>query len=54
MAGEDSFSELYARNLKKIMGGNYTREQLYSRIKKEMFLLICSNPPNILEYDTTF
>lgn len=54
MSGEDSFSELYARNMKKIMGGNYMREQLYSRIKKEMFSLICRDPPNILEYNTTF
>ena len=34
MLTEDSFSEIYARNLKKVMGGNFTRDQLYSRVKK--------------------
>jgi hypothetical protein len=35
MMTEDSFTEIYARNLKKVMGGNFTREQLYSRVKKD-------------------
>lgn len=54
MSSDDSFSTLYARNMKKIMGGNYTREQLYSRIKKELYMYICCEPPTILEYETTF
>jgi hypothetical protein len=54
MATDDSFSELYARNMKKIMGGNFTREQLYSRIKKELYMHLRSEPPNILEYETHF
>jgi len=51
---DESFSEVYARNMKKIMGGNATREQLYLRIKKELYLHLRSDPPNILEYETTF
>jgi len=54
MSSDDSFSELYSRNMKKIMGGNFTREQLYSRIKKALYMYSCSEPPSILEYDTTF
>jgi len=54
MTTDDSFSDLYARNMKKIMGGNATREQLYSRIKKEWYLYLRSEPPNIMEYETTF
>jgi hypothetical protein len=37
MATDDSFSEVYAKNMKKVMGGNSTREQLYARIKKELY-----------------
>jgi hypothetical protein len=54
MATDDSFSEVYARNLKKVMGGNFTREQLYSRIKKEWYQHLRGDPPNIVEYDTTY
>jgi hypothetical protein len=36
MANDDSFTETYSRNLKKVMGGNSTREQLYSRIKSNL------------------
>ena len=33
---DDSFSDIYARNLKKVTGGKFTREQLYSRIKSNL------------------
>lgn len=54
MATDDSFSEVYTRNLKKMMGGNFTREQLYSRIKRELYVHLRSDPPNIMEYETHF
>jgi len=54
MLNEDSFQDIYSRNLKHIMGGKYTREQLYSRIKKELYLYIRNDPPNILEYEITY
>jgi hypothetical protein len=50
----DDFPAIYSANMKKIMGGNNTREQLYSRIKKELYMYIRSEPPNILEYEVTF
>jgi len=54
MATDDSFTDLYAKNMKKIMGGNFTREQLYTRIKKELFAHLRSEPPNIVKYECTF
>ena len=40
--------------MKKVMGGAFTRDQLYSRIKKELYTLIRSDPPNILEYEIAY
>ena len=54
MLTDDSFTDLYAKNMKKIMGGSYTREQLYSRIKKELYMHLRGDPPNIMEYETTY
>lgn len=54
MVTDDSFTELYGKNMKKIMGGAFTREQLYSRIKKELYQYLRGDPPNIMEYETTF
>ena len=54
MASDDSFSDVYAKNMKKVMGGAFTREQLYSRIKKEWYQNLRGDPPNIMEYETTF
>jgi len=51
---EDNFQDIYSRNLKNIMGGKNTREQLYSRIKKELYLYIRDEPPSILEYEITY
>jgi hypothetical protein len=54
MTTDDSFSEIYARNMKKIMGGSYSRDQLYTRIKREWYLHLRSDPPNIVQYETHF
>ncbi len=54
MATDDSFSDVYAKNMKKVMGGAFTREQLYSRIKKDLYQHLREDPPNIVEYETTF
>ena len=40
--------------MKKVMGGTFTREQLYSRIKKELYIHIRCDPPNILEYEISY
>ena len=50
----DDFADLYSKNLKKIMGGNTSREQLYLRIKKLLYDYISSDPPNITTYDISY
>jgi len=50
----DDFALLYSKNMKKVMGGAFTREQLYARIKKELYTFIRGDPPAILEYDISY
>jgi len=51
---EDKFQHIYSSNLTKIMGGNNSRNHLYSRIKKELYLYIRNEPPTIIEYEITY
>ena len=53
-SSSDDFALLYSKNMKKVMGGTFTREQLYSRIKKELYIHIRCDPPNILEYEISY
>jgi len=53
-SSSDDFALLYSKNMKKIMGGQFTREQLYSRIKKEIYNYIQCDPPNVLEYEISY
>jgi hypothetical protein len=46
----DDFSLIYAKNVKKIMA---TREQLYSRIKKELYQYLKTDLPSVMEYVIT-
>ena len=54
MTTSDDFAVTYAKNVKKIMGGNHTREQLFSRIKRELYKHIKVDPPNIMEYEVVY
>jgi hypothetical protein len=54
MSASDDFAVLYATNVKKIMGGNNTRDQLFSRIKRELFKHLRVDPPNIMEYEIAY
>ena len=47
------FSDIYIQNVKKIMGGHNTREQLYSRIKKELYTYLRAELPTMIEYEVT-
>jgi hypothetical protein len=40
--------------MKKIMGGNSSREQLYARVKKEIYMYLRCEPPNVVEYEIAF
>ena len=46
---EDDFAIKYATNVKKIMGGNLTREQVYSRVKLDLYKYLKVNIKNITE-----
>jgi hypothetical protein len=50
----DDFAVTYAQNMKKIMGGNSSREQLYARVKKEIYMYLRCEPPNVVEYEIAF
>ena len=45
---DDSFSDIHARNLKKVTGGKFTREQLYSRIKSNLLERLRQTQPSNL------
>ncbi len=50
----DDFTIKYALNVKKIMGNNIPREQLYARVRRELFKYIRRDPPNIMEMEMEF
>ena len=49
----EDFSEIYAKNVKKIMGGNNSREQLYLRIKREVYAYLRVALPTPIEFEIT-
>ena len=51
---EDEFSNKYAVNFQKILGGNNTQEYNNSRIKKELYKYLKMNLKNIIEYEFSF
>ena len=51
---EDEFSNKYAVNFQKILGGNNTQEYNNSRIKKELYKYLKTNLKNIIEYEFSF
>ena len=48
---EDKFSELYIKNLKKVMGGNFKMCEKISKVKNRVFKTIKSDMKNIIIYD---
>lgn len=51
---DDEFSNKYAVNFQKILGGNNTQEYNNSRIKKELYKYLKTNLKNIIEYEFSF
>lgn len=51
---EEEFSYISATNLQKILGNNYSQEQIKGRIKKELYKEIKMNLANITEYEFSF
>jgi len=47
---QDDFAIKYSSNVKKIMGGDLTRQQVYGKIKLELYKYLKINIKNIVEY----
>lgn len=50
MMEQDEFAIKYSANVKKIMGGGLTREQVYGRVKLDLYKYLKINIKNIIEY----
>ena len=51
---DNGFTEVYIDNVKKIMGGDLTREQQYTRVKKMLYNHVKINLKNVIQYDFEF
>ena len=47
---QDDFAIKYSANVKKMMGGNLTREQVYAKVKTDLYKYLKVNVKNITEY----
>ena len=47
---QDDFAIKYSANVKKMMGGNFTREQVYAKVKTDLYKYLKVNVKNITEY----
>ena len=47
---QDDFAIKYSINVKKMMGGNLTREQVYAKVKLDLYKYLKVNMTNIMEY----
>jgi hypothetical protein len=47
---QDDFAIKYSANVKKMMGGNFTREQVYAKVKIDLYKYLKVNMKNITEY----
>jgi len=48
---QDDFAMKYAQNVKKVMGGNLSRDQIYSRVKIDLYKYLKVGAKNITEYE---
>ena len=48
---DDNFAIKYATYVKKVMGGKLTREQIYSRVKIDLYNYLKVCVKNIVEYE---
>jgi len=51
---DNGFTEIYVDNVKKITGGDLTKEQQYVKIKKMLYSQIKINLKNVIQYDFEF
>lgn len=48
---KNDYFELFAENVQKVMGGHFTREQILSRVKKNIFKHLKMNLRNIIQFE---
>jgi len=48
---DDNYAMTYMKNIKKINGGNYTTEELYRKIQRQLYKSLKTNLRNIIQYD---
>jgi hypothetical protein len=49
----DKFTNIYMENVKKVMGGNFSSEHLYSQIKGKLYRYLKANLKSIVQYEFT-
>ena len=50
----DDFSVTFTENVQKAIGGNFTKEQIHSRIRRGLYKHLKMNLRNIVQYEFTF
>jgi hypothetical protein len=51
---QDGFTEKYVENVKKITGGDLSREQQYQRVKRHLYNHLKTNLKNLIQYEYEF
>ena len=51
---QSEFSTTYLNNLYKVNGGKFTRQQIYSRIKRGLYQHLKTDLQNVIEYEVSF
>ena len=51
---EDSYTDVYTSTLQKVIGGNYTREQSFTRIRRGLYKYLKMNLKNVLQFEFMF
>lgn len=51
---EDSYTETYTSTLQKVIGGNYTKEQAFTRIRRGLYKHLKMNLKNVLQFEFMF
>ena len=51
---DEEFSDMYTKNIQKVIGANYSMEQLNMKMKRELYKYLKMNLRNILQYEFSF
>ena len=51
---EDSYTDIYTSTLQKVIGGNFTREQSFARIRRGLYKYLKMNLKNVVQFEFMF